>query len=88
MGSQPSFGQEKLWFMENVYRFKDLNDACLKDCYTLPEIDLKVDANKGYHQIQMAIGDDDKTAFTTNNGLFCYKKMSFGLKNVGATYQR
>ena len=27
-------------------------------------------------------------AFAMPNGLHCYKVMSFGLKNVGATYQR
>nr|KAJ0195274.1 hypothetical protein LSAT_V11C700375530 [Lactuca sativa] len=29
-----------------------------------------------------------KTSFHTEQGTFCYVKMSFGLKNVGATYQR
>ena len=32
--------------------------------------------------------NQDKTSFITNQGLFCYKVMSFGLKNVEATYQR
>lgn len=80
--------------------FKDLNKACTKDCYPLPEIDWKVeslcgymfkcflDAYKGNHQIQMAVEDEEKTAFHTNQGIFCYRKMPFGLKNEGATYQR
>ena len=80
--------------------FTDLNKACPQDCYPLPEIDWKVeslcgypfkcflDAYKGYNQIQMAKEDEEKTAFHTSQGFYCYTKMPFGLKNAGATYQR
>ncbi|GJT41288.1 reverse transcriptase domain-containing protein [Tanacetum coccineum] len=80
--------------------FTDLNKVCPLDCYPLPEIDWKVeslcsypykcflDAYKGYHQIQMAESDEEKTAFHTNHGVYCYTKIPFGLKNAGATYQQ
>ncbi|XP_035845188.1 uncharacterized protein LOC118491476 [Helianthus annuus] len=80
--------------------YKDLNKACPRDCYALPDIDEKIDSlatfrwkcfldcYKGYHQVQMAVQDEDKTAFRTPTGLYCYTKMPFGLKNAGATYQR
>ena len=32
--------------------------------------------------------NQEKTSFITSQGLFCYKMIPFGLKNVGATYQR
>ena len=32
--------------------------------------------------------DQEKTSFVTSQGLSCYKVMPFGLKNVGATYQK
>ncbi|KAI3829028.1 hypothetical protein L1987_03142 [Smallanthus sonchifolius] len=80
--------------------FKDLNKETPKDCYPQPEIEMKVealadfpvrcflDAYKGYHQIQMAPEYEEKTAFYTDEGVFCYTKMPFALKNAGATYQR
>ncbi|GJX30791.1 reverse transcriptase domain-containing protein [Tanacetum coccineum] len=36
----------------------------------------------------MAKEDEEKTAFYTEQGTYCYTKMPFGLKNAGATYQR
>ncbi|XP_071728219.1 uncharacterized protein [Rutidosis leptorrhynchoides] len=36
----------------------------------------------------MAEEDEEKTAFHTDQGIYCYTKMPFGVKNVGATYQR
>nr|GEY33030.1 hypothetical protein [Tanacetum cinerariifolium] len=78
--------------------FTDLNRACLQDCYPLPEIDWKVeslcgypfkfflDTYKGYHQIQLAEANEQKTAFHTGHGVYCYTKMPFGLKNAGATH--
>ncbi|GJW37098.1 reverse transcriptase domain-containing protein [Tanacetum coccineum] len=79
--------------------FTEINKACPKDCYPLPEFDWKMkslsgfrlkcflDAYKGYHQIQIAEGDKEKIAFFTGNGIFCYRKMPFGLENARATYQ-
>ena len=78
--------------------FMDLNRVCPKDSYPLPRIDNLVDSTarhellsfmdafSGYNQIKMKEEDQEKTSFVTNQGLFCYKVMPFGLKNAGATY--
>ena len=47
-----------------------------------------MDAFSGYNQIKMEEANQENTFFVTSQGLFCYKVMPFGLKNVGATYQR
>ncbi|CAJ2640157.1 unnamed protein product [Trifolium pratense] len=80
--------------------YTDLNRACPKDAYPLPNIDKLVDnssgfkllsfmdAYSGYNQIKMAEIDKKKTAFMTESGNYYYNVMPFGLKNAGATYQR
>jgi hypothetical protein len=49
---------------------------------------LFLDAYLGYHQISLAIDDKEKIVFITPFGIFCYTKMTVGLKNGGATYQK
>eukprot|EP00253_Pinus_taeda_P012050 PITA_12050 len=46
-----------------------------------------LDGYSGYNQILVHEDDQDKTTFTTPWRTFHYAKMSFGLKNVGATVQ-
>lgn len=80
--------------------YRDLNRASPKDDFPLPHIDVLVDNTtqfsvfsfmdgfSGYNQIKMAPEDMEKKTSITPWGTFCYKVMPFGLKNVGATYQR
>nr|GEY04193.1 reverse transcriptase domain-containing protein [Tanacetum cinerariifolium] len=49
---------------------------------------MRVDAYKGYHRIQMAKEYEEKIAFITSQGIFCYTNMPFGLRNTKATYER
>ena len=80
--------------------FRDLNRESLKDHYPLPSMEqiLQVvsgserfsllDGYSGYNQVMVKEDDQFKTAFTTKWGTYAYKKMSFGLSNAGATFQR
>ena len=47
-----------------------------------------LDAYSGYHQIKMAVKDQENTTFITPFGAFCYVSMPCGLKSAQATYQR
>jgi hypothetical protein len=47
-----------------------------------------LNAYSGYHEINLIVGDEEKTAFIMTIGIFCYTKMVFRLKNRGATYQK
>ncbi|XP_062093643.1 uncharacterized protein LOC133799660 [Humulus lupulus] len=80
--------------------YRDLNRACPKDEFPLPITELLVNATtgfdalsfmdgfSGYNQIKMTPEDEELTAFRTPKCIFSYTVMPFGLKNVGATYQR
>ena len=47
-----------------------------------------LDVFQGYHQIPLALNDQEKMAFITPTRNYHYKVMSFGLKNARSTYQR
>ena len=80
--------------------FTNINRACPKDSFPLPQIDLIVDATSshellsfmdvfsGYNHISMDLNDQEKTSFVMGQGTYCYRVMTFGLKNAGATNQR
>ena len=80
--------------------FTNLNKACPKDPFPMPQIDQLVDttashprmsfldAFQGYHQILLALEDQEKTAFVMPIRNYHYNVMSFGLKNARSTYQR
>ena len=82
--------------------FKDLNVVTPKDTYVMPIANMLIDSitkNKllsfmdgfsGYNKILIAIENIPKTNFRypSSIGTFEWMIMSFGLKNVGATYQR
>jgi hypothetical protein len=80
--------------------YTDLNKHCPKDPFGLPRMDQVIDSTagcdllcfldcySGYLQIAIKEEDQEKTAFITLFGAYCYTTISFGLKNAGATYQR
>jgi hypothetical protein len=82
---------DESWLMCTDYT--SLNKAYPKDEYPLShicqimdstascELLSFLDAYSGYHQISLTIDDEEKIAFITLFGIFCYTKMTFRLKN-------
>ncbi|KAM2910619.1 hypothetical protein FF1_003472 [Malus domestica] len=82
--------------------YRNINGATPKHEYPLPMVDLSInavakhkvlsfmDGNAGYNQIKMAKEGIHKIAFRCPCHVRAYKylAMPFGLKNVGATYER
>jgi hypothetical protein len=80
--------------------YTSLNKACLKDEYPLPHICQIMDSMAScellsflntysrYHQISLAIDEEEKTTFITLFGIFYYTKMTLGLKNGGGAHIR
>lgn len=78
--------------------FRDLNKACPKDDFPLPNIDIIMDLIVGhemlslmdnflgYNKFMIAKEDEHKTTFTCPWGTYCWNMMPFGLKNVVVTY--
>ncbi|CAH9104590.1 unnamed protein product [Cuscuta epithymum] len=80
--------------------YRKLNAATRKDHFPLPFIDQMLerlagyayycflDGFSGYFQIPIAPEDQEKTTFTCPFGTFAFRRMSFGLCNAPATFQR
>ena len=80
--------------------YRKLNTTTKNDYYPLPFIDQMLDrlaghpyfcfldGYSGYNQIPIAPKDQEKTTFTCPYGTFAFKRMSFGLCNAPATFQR
>lgn len=81
--------------------YRALNQATIKDGHPLPRLDDCLDAlrgakiyttldmTSGYHQVEVAPEDRDKTAFVDGRGHHLrYVTMPFGLCNAPATFQR
>ena len=80
--------------------YRKLNASTRKDHFPLPFIDqilervaghafyCFLDGYSGYNQIEVALGDQEKTTFTCPFGTFAYKRMPFGLCNAPGTFSR
>jgi transposase InsO family protein len=80
--------------------FRALNQVTKPDVYYLPVFEetmstlhgsryfSTLDCESGFHQVNVAEADRDKTSFTTPLGSFRFRKMAFGLCNGPSTFQR
>jgi hypothetical protein len=83
-----------------VVDFRKLNDVTIGDSFPIPVISevlhalgnskyfSTIDCASGFLQVPVKQEDQAKTAFSTPQGHYEYRRMPFGLKGAPSTFQR
>ena len=83
-----------------IVYFRKLNEKTVGNAYSLPDITeildqlgefnyfTCLDMVMGYHQVELENGEGPKTAFSTKQGHWQYRRIPFGLKTAPATFQK
>ena len=83
-----------------VVDFRKINEKTIHDTFPIPVINeildqlggakyfSTLDLASGFFQLDLEKCDKKKTAFSTHEGKFQYRKMPMGVKNSPATFQR
>jgi len=83
-----------------VVDFRKLNSKTIADKYPMPSISMilsnlgkasyftTLDLKSGYHQINLAGSDREKTSFSINSEKYEFCRLPFGLKNASSIFQR
>lgn len=95
------FGKKRLdGKKRKVCDYRKVNALCTVDCYPIPALDQLLDEMKdaafigaidlksGYWQVPVCPGDEAKTAFVTQFGLYEYCRAPFGYRNAPAHFMR